>query len=137
MLTKINIYHVDLHRHVPRLEPALAQRLEALRGEDAACCVADYQADVRAIRAGPAFDAALARHKALADEKRLLALALLKRRGDMCACEIQAALSLTHGTVSHHMTTLADAGLVEVDRRGKWAYYALTPEGRRFAPEAP
>lgn len=128
MLTEINIRHVDLHRHVPRLQAALAQRLEALTGEDAACCVADYKDDVKAVTGAPGFPQALARAKAMADEKRLTALALLKRRGAMCACELQAALGLTHGTVSHHMTTLVDAGLVDVARNGRWASYALTPD---------
>jgi uncharacterized membrane protein len=133
MLTEINICHVDLHRHVPRIEPALAQRLETLTGEDASCCVADFKADIVALRAAPIFSAALARHKALADEKRLTALALLKRHGTMCACEVQAALGLTHGTVSHHMALLHEAGLIESEKRGKWVHYSLTPAGRREA----
>lgn len=134
MLMEINIYHVDLHRHVPRIEAALAQRLEELTGEDAACCVADYKALVAEARKAPSFATALARAKAMGDEKRLLALALLKRRGEMCACEVQAALDLSHGTVSHHMATLEAAGLVAVERRGRWAYYSLTKDAREVTP---
>jgi ArsR family transcriptional regulator len=120
---------------VPRkLEPALARRLEVLTGEEAACCVDDLREEARDVRARPAFAAALARAKALSDEKRLLALALLKRRGAMCACEVQAALGLTHATVSHHMGALVEAGLVSCERRGKWAYYDLLADARALVP---
>ena len=105
---------------------ALAERLETLTGEDASCCVADYKAEVRALQRDAAFRADLARAKALGDERRFTLLALLEKRGSMCACEIQAALDLTHATVSHHMRILCDAGLVTCERRGKWAYYRST-----------
>jgi biotin operon repressor len=118
----------------PKVEPALAQRLERLTGEDASCCVPDYREQAAEVRASPAFAAALARAKAMSDEKRLLALSLLKRRGEMCACEVQAALGVTHATVSHHMAALQDAGLVAIERRGKWAYYDLTREAKEWVP---
>lgn len=134
MLTIINIYHVDVHRHVPRIEPALAQRLETLTGEDARCCVDDYKADVATIKARPGYRGVLARYKALADEKRLLTLAIIDKHGEMCACEIQAALGLNHATVSHHMGVLVDADLIQVQRKGRWAYYSLTPEAKEHLP---
>lgn len=111
-----------------KVDPALAKRLELLTGEDAACCVDDFRAEVADARGSPMFARALLAAKAMADERRLLALALLKRRGELCACELQAALGVTHATVSHHMSTLAEADLVRVERRGKWAYYSLAPE---------
>ena len=49
------------------------------------------------------FSVTLVRARALADEQRLTAVAVLRREGELCACEIQAALGLTHATVSHHM----------------------------------
>jgi len=119
---------------MPRLEPALAKRIGALTGDDPACCVADYKAEAKDARAKPAFALALARAKAMSDEKRLTALALLKRRGEMCACEIQAALELTHGTVSHHMATLEAARLVVGEKRGKWVHYALHPDAEEVIP---
>ena len=135
MSTEIYMKHVDIHQHVPpKVEPALAQRLERLTGEEASCCVPDYRQQAAEVRASPAFAAALARAKAMSDEKRLLALALLKRRGEMCACEVQAALGVTHATVSHHMAALQDAGLIAIERRGKWAYYDLTREAKEWVP---
>ncbi len=134
MLTEIYMIHVDSHRHVAKLERALALRLEALTGEDPVCCAGDLRAEAKAARKLTEFDGLLLRAKALADEKRLLALTLLDARGEMCACEVQAALDLTHATVSHHMNCLLTAGLVTCERRGKWAYYAPTDAARKLIP---
>ncbi|HUR70277.1 MAG TPA: metalloregulator ArsR/SmtB family transcription factor [Candidatus Thermoplasmatota archaeon] len=117
---------------MPRIEPALAQRLELLTGEAASSCCADYKGDVAALRASASFRTGLARAKALGDERRYTTWMLLRRRGEMCACEIQAALGITHATVSHHMHVLCEAGLVTCEKRGKWAYYRPAPEAKVF-----
>lgn len=105
---------------------ALATRLERLTGEEASSCVPEYQDLAREVAVSDRFAKALKRLRSLADENRLLAVALLKRRKEMCACEIQAATGLSHATVSHHMAVLVDAGLVKSRREGKWMYYRLT-----------
>jgi hypothetical protein len=105
---------------------ALARRLERLTGEEAACCVPVYEGLARQVARSPPFSEALRRVRALADDKRLLAVALLRRRSELCACEIQAATGLTHATVSHHMAVLVKAGLVSARRQGKWRYYRLS-----------
>ena len=105
---------------------ALANRLERLTGEDAECCVPEYQDLAKDVAGSTWFPQALKRAQALADENRLLAVALLKRRKELCACEIQAATGLTHATVSHHMAILVDTGFVESRRQGKWMYYRLS-----------
>ncbi len=103
----------------------LAARLERLTGEEAACCLPEYRRLAERIRRARAFRSSLDGARALADENRLTALALLRRRGQLCACEIQAALGVTHATVSHHMRALTAAALVSAERRGKWMYYRL------------
>ena len=115
-----------------RLESGLERRLERLCGEDGSCAVPSYAGLAEKVRTSPRFPGVLARAKALADEHRLLVLALLKRRPELCACEIQAATGLTHATVSHHMNVLRDAGLVRARKEGKWMYYRLarSPEVR-------
>lgn len=115
-----------------RLDPRLAQRLATLTGEDAQCCARDWKADAAAVRASARTATLLARAKALADENRIIALALIEKHGEMCACEVQAALGLTHATVSHHMAALQKAGLITVERRGKWAYYRSVPAAFAF-----
>ncbi len=106
-------------------DSALAIRLERLTGEEASCCVPEYQDFAKDIVSSARFRESLKRVRALADENRLLAVALLKRRKELCACEIQAATGLTHATVSHHMAILGDAQLVRSRREGKWMYYRL------------
>ena len=108
-----------------KLDSALATRLERLTGEEASCCVPEYQDLAKKVASSVRFPDALKRVRALADENRLLAVALLKRRKELCACEIQAATGLTHATVSHHMGVLVAAGVVRARRNGKWMYYRL------------
>ncbi|HVL48429.1 MAG TPA: helix-turn-helix domain-containing protein [Candidatus Thermoplasmatota archaeon] len=120
---------------MPRLEPGLAKRLDMLTGDGDACAL-EFRALAAEVRREPRFRSTLSMAKAMADERRLLALALLDRRDALCACELQAALGVSHATVSHHMDSLAAAGLVASERRGKWTYYRLTPAAKRLVPRS-
>jgi len=62
--------------------------------------------------------------KALSDPGRVRALKLLEEK-ELCVCELQVLLGLAQSTVSKHMKTLEDAGLVESERRGTWIVYHL------------
>ncbi len=46
---------------------------------------------------------------------------------EVCACDFSSRLGLGAPTVSHHMKTLVDAGLVSAQKRGLWVYYSLVP----------
>lgn len=64
--------------------------------------------------------------KALADPTRLTMVASLwKAKAPICICDFTAGLDLSQSTLSHHMGKLKDAGLVESEKRGIWAYYRL------------
>jgi ArsR family transcriptional regulator, arsenate/arsenite/antimonite-responsive transcriptional repressor len=65
--------------------------------------------------------------KALADPARVRIVNLLARSDaePVCICHLIEPLGLSQPTVSHHMKRLLDAGLVEREQRGKWAYFAL------------
>jgi ArsR family transcriptional regulator len=65
--------------------------------------------------------------RALADPARVRILNLLAtNEGDaVCVCHLIEPLGLSQPTVSHHMRRLLDAGLVEREQRGKWAYFSL------------
>jgi ArsR family transcriptional regulator len=74
-------------------------------------------------------DATAALFKALADPARVKVVSLLARTEEpVCACEFIPTLGLTQATVSHHLKKLTDAGLLEREQRGKWAYFSLNPE---------
>ena len=64
--------------------------------------------------------------KALADPARVRIVNALARSDEpVCACEFEPALGLSQPTVSHHLKKLTDAGLLEREQRGKWAYFSL------------
>ncbi len=113
---------------------ALNQRLHKLTGEPEKECVFTYRTLAEEVGRYPAFESALQRYAAVADKGRLLALSLLKRKGELCSCEIQAALGVSHPAVSNQMAILLRAGLVVRERRGKWVHYRLSPGGAAVAP---
>jgi ArsR family transcriptional regulator len=64
--------------------------------------------------------------KALADPARVRLVNLLATSADpICVCDLTAPLGLSQPTVSHHLRKLREAGLVQCERRGTWAYYWL------------
>jgi ArsR family transcriptional regulator len=68
--------------------------------------------------------------KTIADPTRLRLLSLIQAQPEReaCVCHLIEPLGLTQPTVSHHLRVLLDAGLVERERRGSWAYYRVVPE---------
>jgi ArsR family transcriptional regulator len=77
--------------------------------------------------------AALAeRLKAVADPTRLRMLDLLvQQEAPLCVCDITPHFEQNQPTISHHLRILREAGLIECDKRGIWAYYWATDLGRR------
>jgi ArsR family transcriptional regulator len=66
--------------------------------------------------------------RALADPARVRALNLLATSDvPVCICNLIEPLGLSQPTVSHHMKKLLEAGVVEREQRGKWAYFSLRP----------
>jgi ArsR family transcriptional regulator, arsenate/arsenite/antimonite-responsive transcriptional repressor len=64
--------------------------------------------------------------KALADPHRVKIVNLLATSPDpVCVCEFTGPLGLSQPTVSHHLKKLVQAGLLEREQRGIWAYYSL------------
>ncbi len=63
--------------------------------------------------------------KALADGNRLRLLNLL-RGGELCVCDLMAALDMPQSTVSRHLSYLKKERWVSGRRCGKWMYYALS-----------
>ncbi len=66
--------------------------------------------------------------RALGDPARVRIVNVLATSGEpVCVCHLVEPLGLSQPTVSHHMKKLLDAGLVEREQRGKWAYFSLNP----------
>ena len=67
--------------------------------------------------------------KALADRHRVKILNRLIGAGGeaVCVCDFEEMLNLKQSTVSYHLKLLLDAGLVEREKRGSYAYFSLAP----------
>ena len=96
----------DLNTGVPCCAPISEQRIPA---------------ETAAVLA-PAF-------KALGDPVRLQLMSMIASApaGEICVCDLTPAFDLSGPTISHHLKTLREAGLVDAERRGTWVYYRARP----------
>jgi len=62
--------------------------------------------------------------KALSDKTRLRIIKLLEH-GELCVCDIVAALEMVQPKVSFHLRVLKKAGLIKDRKQGKWMHYRL------------
>ncbi len=62
--------------------------------------------------------------KALSEETRLRILKLLEH-GELCVCDIVAALDMVQPKISFHLATLKEAGFIRDRRQGRWTHYRL------------
>jgi ArsR family transcriptional regulator len=67
--------------------------------------------------------------RALGEPLRVRILDVVRRNEEpVCQCELIALFDIKQSLLSHHMKKLVDSGLVEVERRHKWAYYSISTE---------
>ena len=68
--------------------------------------------------------------KALADPVRLRLLSLIADApgGTACSCDLEGPVGKTQSTVSHHLSLLADAGLITKEKLGRWVNCTVVPE---------
>lgn len=94
--------------------------------EIAACCDPVLTAPLDPDAAEELADA----FKVLADPVRLRLLSLVANApmGQICACDLVEPLGRSQPTVSHHLSVLTGAGLLERERRGRWAWFRVVPE---------
>lgn len=62
--------------------------------------------------------------KALSDETRLRILKLLEH-GELCVCDIVAALNMVQPKVSFHLGVLKEAALIRDRKQGRWIHYSI------------
>ncbi len=62
--------------------------------------------------------------KALSDETRLRIIKLLEQ-GELCVCDITAALDMVQPKVSFHLSALKESGFINDRKQGKWVHYSL------------
>ncbi len=62
--------------------------------------------------------------KALSEETRLRILKLLEE-GELCVCDLVAALAMVQPKVSFHLNVLKEAGFIKDRKQGRWTCYRL------------
>ena len=67
--------------------------------------------------------------RVLADPARLRLISMIASQpeGEACVCNLIDPIGLSQPTVSHHLKVLAEAGILDREQRGRWAYYTLRP----------
>lgn len=85
-----------------------------------------------------AAEALAAGFKVIADPVRLRLLSIIATApgGEVCACDLVEPLGRSQPTVSHHLSVLTEAGLLEREKRGRWAWFRLVPERLEVLREA-
>jgi ArsR family transcriptional regulator len=68
--------------------------------------------------------------KALADPVRLRLLSLIAAApdGTACSCDLEEPVGRSQPTVSHHLTVLAEAGMITKEKVGRWVNCTVVPE---------
>ena len=66
--------------------------------------------------------------KALADPVRLKLVSIIGSQDEGCACDFPALVGKSQATVSHHLKQLIEAGILEREQRGKWAWFRVNPD---------
>lgn len=95
------------------------------RAPGAPCCVPVAYPEVDRERAERLAEIA----KAVGDPIRLQIVDVLRRNaGRVCVCELVPLFEVSQPTLSHHLKKLREAGIVDAERRGLWAYYYVRPE---------
>ncbi len=69
--------------------------------------------------------------KALSDPTRLRIILLLIKK-DLCVCELTFVLRMKQSRISHQLSLLKYAGIVEDRREGKWITYSIIDEKRKL-----
>ena len=69
--------------------------------------------------------------KALADPVRLRLVSMIAAApaGEVCACDLATPLGRSQPTVSHHLSQLVAAGILDREQRGRWAWFRVRPAG--------
>jgi ArsR family transcriptional regulator len=105
----------------------------ALARTSASCCAQCGLTTHAGVLDHPALETTGRMLEALADPVRLGIVELLSEHDRMCVCDIGTAFEVEQPTISHHLKILREAGLVDVVRRGPWAYYGLRRDALKQA----
>ncbi len=66
--------------------------------------------------------------KALSDPARLKLVSYIACNGEACACDFGDVIDKSQPTISHHLSQLVNANILEREQRGKWAWFTVNPD---------
>lgn len=69
------------------------------------------------------------------DETRLKILRFIHLNDEVCVCDIENSFEMIQSRISRHLKILKDGGFLRVERRGRWAYYAIRSPLDKFRLE--
>jgi ArsR family transcriptional regulator len=108
-----------------KMDDALSKRYRRL-GAAGGARLSDPQGAAGEVSTDAFAEVRLAMFRALGDPTRFLIGELLRRHGSLASTELEVALGLTSGTVSHHLRVLESARLVVPERVEGWTFWRLT-----------
>jgi len=109
-----------------RLQRYLEDELEGCRDEDVDRRLDELET-LEAALGSERVDAELLVLSALANETRYTLVRVLVAAGDeLCVCELNAVVDVTESGLSHALSQLVDAGLVDGRKEGRWKKYRAT-----------
>ena len=118
----MDISLIDISRLMP-VDLVLAPKQKRAAGER--CCEPVVYPEVQREQALRMAEVA----KALGDPVRLQLVDVLRRHaGKVCVCELVPLFDISQPTLSHHLKKLREAGIVDSERTGLWAYYYVIPD---------
>ena len=69
------------------------------------------------------------------DETRVQILGFIHINGEVCVCDIKNSFEMIQSRISRHLKILKDGGFLRVERRGRWAHYAIRSPLDKFRQE--
>ncbi|NHZ70197.1 MAG: metalloregulator ArsR/SmtB family transcription factor [Proteobacteria bacterium] len=104
---------------------AESRQMRCVCEDDSASCVALTARPIDSVRTADIASA----FKALGDPHRVEIVHLLSAtNGPVCVVDIERHLPLSQSTISYHLKTLVNTGLLGMDRQGRWSYYTVRHE---------
>ena len=67
-------------------------------------------------------------YKCFTDEIRLKSLMLIESRGELCVCELMAALKEIQPKISRHLALLRKSKILIDRKQEQWVYYRINPD---------
>ena len=124
---RLSMFYTSEHRHPSMFTESSLMNLLTLTPVDVSSCAPE---GLGARIERPQAEQLATLLKAIADPTRLQLISYINasNNAEACVCNLTEPLALSQPTVSHHLKVLAEAGLIEREKRGTWVWYSVNQE---------